>query len=125
MASAAPVLFGSHDVCVFGNLRIWAERGLIHIEDSRDNSYDSFSVRTQLHRLNAISDMLKNSRAQMARTGAMPTDEFDRHMRMLEKMEEVCRKAQIQGMPTDASARRDLVRRRPVSVSVPTMKMAM
>lgn len=112
-------------VCNFGRLKIWAERGLIHIEDKSDNSYDVISVRTALHRLNGISDMLRNSRQHLKEIGAMTHQEFDRQMRMLEQMVEVCRRAQIQGMPDDPSARRDLVRRRPTTVVVPGIKSAM
>jgi hypothetical protein len=116
---------GDHMTCRFGPLYIWAERGLIHIEDARDNSYDSMSVRTALQRMVAISDMLRNSKAQMIADGAMYAEEYERQMRMLEQMTEVCRLAQEQGMPSDSSARNDLIRRRPVTVTVPTLKMAM
>jgi hypothetical protein len=116
---------GDHMVCRFGHLRIWAERGLIHIEDNRDNSYETMSVRTALQRMVAINDMLANSKAELSRNGGMYADEFERNMKMLEQMTDICRKAQEQGMPTDASARRDLVRRRPVSVTVPGLKSAM
>lgn len=108
------------DVCIFGPLRFWAERGLIHIEDSRDNSYESVSMRTALHRVSAISEMLGNS----SKRELYSEDQFDqanrvRHQQMIERMLRIFEKAKIQGMPSDPSARRDLVRRRPVSVVVP------
>lgn len=113
---------GTHaaDVVRFGPLYIWAERGLVHIEDSRDNSYESVSVRAMLHRMKAIQDMLGNSTARQMNS----EDQFDRanrerHQKMIEEMLVVIRKAQEQGMPTDAGARRELVRRRPKSVVVP------
>lgn len=112
-------------VCNFGRLKIWAERGLIHVEDKSDNSYEVFSVRTALRRLDGISDMLRNSRRHLKEIGAMTNQEFDRQMRMLEQMIEVCRRAQLQGMPDDPSARRDLVRRRPTTVVVPGLKSDM
>lgn len=115
---------GDHSVCRFGHLRVWAERGLIHIEDSRDNSYDSIAVREALRRMVGISDMLKNSRTAL-RAGGMMADEYDRNMKMLEQMTEICRLAQDQGMPSDPTARRDLVRRRPVTVTVPDIKSIM
>lgn len=105
--------FNEHQVCNFGRLKIWAERGLIHIEDAGDNSYDCVSVRSELRRMDAISEMLRNSREELKRSGAMTHQEFDRQMRMLEQMVAVCAQAQVQGMPEDASARRDLVRRLP------------
>ena len=82
-------------------------------------------MRVALQRMVAISDMLKNSKAELSRNGGMFADEYDRNMKMLEQMTDICRKAQEQGMPTDASARRDLVRRRPTSVVVPGLKSAM
>ena len=109
------------DVVRFGPLRMWAERGLVHIEDSRDNSYDTVSVRVCLQRMRALSDMLGNKTVDRQKNS---TDQFDgefrrRNTEMLEAMTEVCRRAQIQGMPDDASARRDLVRRRAKTVVVP------
>lgn len=115
----------SHDVVIFGPFRIWAERGLIHLEDARDNSYQAYSVKTQLHRIKAINDMLANSKAQLTSNGSLTTQEYERQMKMVEQMVEVLKKAQVQGMPSDASACRDLVRRQPVSVTVPTLKSIM
>lgn len=108
------------DVVRFGPLRMWAENGLIHVEDARDNSYDCMSVRTALRRMNAISEMLGNSSQRQMHC----EDQFDqanrlRHMQMLEGLTAIVRKAQVQGMPDDPSARRDLVRRRSKSVVVP------
>ena len=63
---------GQHNVVYFGPRsnpkcqRWWADQGLIHVEDSRDNTYDTLGVREFLHRLNAINDMLGNSKATMA-----------------------------------------------------------
>lgn len=109
-----------HDVVRFGTLRLWAERGLIHIEDSKDNSYEAMSVKVCLQRMKSISEMLGNS----SQRDVASEDQFDRnnrkrHQNMLDGMIEVVRRAQVQGMPDDASARRDLVRRRPKSVVVP------
>lgn len=114
------------DVVQFGPLRFWAERGLIHYEDSRDNSYESLSVRSALHRARALSDMLLNSSKREMHT----EDQFDRanrerHTRFLERVAMICAKAQIQGMPSDPVARRDLVNRRPKSVVVPGYKSTM
>jgi len=100
-------------VCKFGNLIIWPERGLIHIEDTRDGRYDVISVRTALERINAISDMLSNSRRELKEYNVMTLQEYDRHLRFVEEMIEICRIAKEQGMPDDPSARRDLLRRRP------------
>lgn len=108
------------DVVLFGYLRFWAERGLIHIEDSRDNSYECVSVKTILHRMRAISDMLGNSSSRETRS----EDQFDqnnrkRHQDMLDAMCQMVKRAQIQGMPSDPTASRDLARRRPKTIVVP------
>jgi len=105
------------DVVRFGRLRLWAERGLVHVEDERDGSYNSFSVRTMLERMRAIRDLVANSRA-LFRRQPHTEDQFDSkwlrdNEAMLEAMTEVVRRAQEQGMPSDPSARRDLLRRRP------------
>ncbi len=115
---AGGVAVGNRDVVRFGDLRFWAERGLIHIQHARTGAYDSISVRAALERMKAIADMLGNRRSMNTE------DQFDqanrkRHQDMLDGLVEICRKAQVQGMPSDASARRDLVRRRPRTVVVP------
>jgi hypothetical protein len=120
--AAGHVHDGSRDVVRFGFLRFWAENGLIHVEDARDNSYECMSVRTALRRVNAISEMLGNS----TRREVYTEDQFDRANRlrnqnMLDGITNLLQKAQIQGMPDDPSAMRDVVRRLPKSVVVPTM----
>lgn len=108
------------DVVRFGPLRIWAERGLIHVEDSRDNSYKKVSTRDELFRLQAINDMLANSRQKGSE------DQFDasnvtRIRRAVEGMIAVCQKARTQGDPfgeSKALARR-LVRTMPKTVVTP------
>jgi DNA-binding transcriptional MerR regulator len=110
----------SHDVCVFGHLRFWAERGLIHVEDERDNSYKSYSVGTILRRMKGISDMLGNSTDRQKHSHDQLDNVFrEKNQAMLDAMVAICAKAQGQGMPSDASARRDKVRRRAKTVVVP------
>lgn len=113
-------ILGQHNVCEFGHLRMWPERGLIHIEDSRDGSYEVISVVSCLHRMQAHSDMLGNSRNQFRGDSAIGVDDYDRIQKMLERMIDVVEAAKVQGMPTDESARRDLVRRRPETVVMPS-----
>lgn len=111
------------EVVKFGKLRMWAERGLIHIEDGGNGGhYQVVAVRVMLQRMRAIQDIITNSKP----TGrqAHSEDQFDRewiakNQGMLEAMVEVVRRAQAQGMPSDPSAVRDLVRRRPKTVVVP------
>ena len=109
-----------HDVVITKHLRLWAERGLIHIEDSRDNSYNVFSVRVILHRMRGISDMLGNSSDRQVHSESTLDRKWRQdQLNMLEGMTEVVRRAQRQGMPSDPTASRDLVRRRPKTVCVP------
>jgi hypothetical protein len=117
------ILNGFHDVVRLGALRIWAERGLIHIEDSRDNSYNSIPVRAALHRIKAINDMLGNRRT------AHTEDNFDEAKRkelrdFVDAMVPVIRKAQEQGMPDDHTAKNALKNRRPITVVVPGSEVA-
>lgn len=110
------------EVVRFKHLRMWAERGLVHIEDSRNAEYKVVGVRVMLQRMRAIQDIITNS--PRTQRQAHSEDQFDRNwlsenQQMLEAMVEVVKRAQIQGMPSDASARRDLVRRRPKTVVVP------
>lgn len=117
MFAGAHVL-GQADVVNFGNLKFWSERGLIHIEDTRDGAYESISVRVALQRTKAINDMLSNRREKGTE------DQFDqeqrqRHRDMVDGLVELCSRAQIQGMPTDASACRDLVRRSKKTIVMP------
>ena len=81
----------------FEHLRIWSDHGLIHIEDLRNNGYECFSVRAILHRLNAISETLRNSLCLSINNGAMPCKKFELCLTMLEKMEPVCRMAKSLG----------------------------
>lgn len=113
------VFLGDHDCVRYGHLRIWAERGLLHTEDDRDGAYDTISVRTGLQRMLALQEMLGNSREEAKHNPGFNHQLYDRIQKMLEQMVEVCRKAQIQGMPDDPTARADLKRRLPVSVVVP------
>lgn len=95
-----PLFIGQHKVAILDNLRFWAERGLVHCEDARDNSYKTMSVRQALEHANAISDMVGNSSNQY--------EYADRRaylVRFLEQIREVCQQAREQGMPTDPTAR--------------------
>lgn len=117
-------VLGDQEVVNFGNLKFWAERGLIHIENTRDGDYDSISVRVALQRMRAIQDMLGNRRT------AHTEDQFDQqrrkeHQDMLDGLVCLCQKAQIQGMPSDPSAVRDLKRRAKRTIVMPGLKDSM
>jgi hypothetical protein len=96
--------------------RFWPERGLIHCEDSEDDSYRSMTVRTFLQRVRAHCDMLgrKGSRSDTGADSALRTEV----LRLTERAIEIAEIAKEQGMPSDASARRDLVRRRAKTIAV-------
>ena len=115
------VIRGKHKIddrrTVDREVRYWAERGLIRVEDSLDNSYEVLSVRQFLRHAQALSAMLGNSSAK--KDAGPDTQLRAEFQRIIDRAVELARKAQIQGMPDDPSAARDLRRRRPVSVVVP------
>ncbi len=131
MAISVPMIGGKHGVIFFGprkdpeRQRWWADRGLIHMEDASDNSYDTISVKDFLLRLKGLNDMIGNSRKSMKDAKMMDAEELTRVQRFVEQGCDLADKAKEQGMPTDASARRDLVRRRATSVLVPGFKHQM
>jgi hypothetical protein len=112
-------ILGEHACVRFGNLRLWAARGLVHIEDSRDGSFETISVRSTLERMVALQQMLGNSRTELHKAGTMERRVFDDIQTMLESMVDVCRKAQKQGMPDDPRARNWIKDARPTTVVVP------
>jgi hypothetical protein len=94
--------------------RFWAERGLIRCEDSLDNSYHIISVRSLLQRVKALNDMLR--RSAVSSDAGVDADLREELSRNIEKAIRIAAIAQEQGQPSDASARRDLVRRRPKTI---------
>ncbi len=95
-------------------VRFWAERGLIHCEDSADNSYKSMSVRSFLQRVKALNDMLARSSVNSDKgADASLREEVQRNV---EKAAQIAQLAQVQGMPEDATARRALARSRAKTV---------
>lgn len=117
------ILGQNHGVVIYGPLRIWAERGLIRIEDARDNSYETLDVRECLLRLNGLNEMIGRSKrgGHGSRTNSFTkyADEIQNVQEMIDQVTDLCWKAREQGMPTDPSAIRDLNRRKPTSVSIP------
>jgi hypothetical protein len=117
---AIPVI-GQSDVVNFNQYRYWADRGQIHWENRDTGEYGNQSVRITLHRLRALNDMVKNSLEDVHSSGQklFYSDEVERHMRWIEEMCELVKKAREQGMPSDASAVRDINRRRKKTVCMP------
>ncbi len=112
---------GNHNCITFGQLRLWAERGMIRCVDQRTGQYDVYSVRTTLHRLQALQDMLANSRKDGKVNAYIDNPTYLRIQRMIEQMVDVCQRARVQGMPSDPTAVRDLHRRRPKTFVVPSL----
>lgn len=117
MSFNAPLLLGNHDLIQYKKLRIWAERGLIRVEHTDTGQYEILSVRTAVERALAISEIIKFRRQNPKLRKYF--DELAEKQDFVDRLVDVIRKAKEQGMPTDATARRDLARRQPVTVSVP------
>ncbi len=121
-------LLGTHNVANFGPRtapvrdKYWAERGLIHLENTITNEYKLLSLRTFLHRLNAISNMISRARTELAKSNFAHSDEIKRQMQFVEKATIIAQQAREQGMPTDPDARKEAKRRAPKSVVVPDRK---
>jgi len=111
---AIHLLGSGHSMVYHGPLRLWAEDGLVKIEDSRDNSYEALSVKEALLRVQAINDMIGNSSEE-----GEYASEIARLQKFVEQMVELIKRAKEQGMPSDPSARRERIRRRPSSIVVP------
>lgn len=124
---AVPIIGNSHGVVYFGPKydpacqRWWAERGMLHVEDS-ENTYDTLTVKEFLLRVKEINDMIGNSRKATKDSKLMDSEEIDRHQRFIDQACDLAKKAQEQGMPSDQSAVHDLKRRRKCSVVVPGLK---
>lgn len=123
----APVIIGKPDGVVFFGprsapkaVRWWAERGLIHFEDSRTGQYQAMTVRTFLERLDAINTLLSKGR-KVENKDFLHPDEVDRQMRFIEQGVELVKKAKSQGDPTDPKVRQQKVNDLPVSVAVPKL----
>ena len=100
-----------HNVVYFGPrsnpkaVRWWAERGQLHWEDERDNSYASVGIKEFLERLKGINDMISNGKKK-DNEGFMHSDEVERHQRFIEESLELVRLAKDQGDPDDIKVRK-------------------
>lgn len=119
--------FNSTQVANYRNLKVWAARGFIHIEDTRTGDYKSIDIRSAGHRLMAQSAMVKHA-TKMLRSGEKDANKvLDRQkvedlQRFIEQAHILCLKAQEQGTPWDQSAVNDLKRRRPLTLVMPGAK---
>jgi len=105
------IIGSQHDVARWKNLRVWAERGLVRIEDASDNSYETITVDDAKERIKAQVDILRSTY-------------YDKHgkrqLRMfIDQLLSVLQKATEQGMPSDPQASKDLKNRRAKSFVMP------
>ena len=77
-------------------VRYWAERGLVHWEDAKDNSYGSMVWQEASLRVLALSEMVHNSRQH-----GLYGDEIRITQRFIEEMVPVIEQAKEQGGPLD------------------------
>ena len=111
---AVHILGSTHSVADYYHLRVWAEDGLVKIEDARDNGYEVLQVREFLKRLKAINDMKGAiDGTESAELKAAICEERTAIDRFVERAIPVARKAQEQGMPSDKSAKNSLAAARP------------
>ena len=106
------ILLGQqHNVVFFGPrsnpkaVRWWAERGQLHWEDSRDNSYAAVGIKEFLERLRGINDMISNGKRK-DNEGFMHADEIKRHQDFIEEAIELVRIAKEQGDPDGVRVRK-------------------
>lgn len=104
------LLLGQNDDCLVLNSkdgkgrhrsqRYWAERGLIHVEDSKEG-YAILSVAQFMQQVKALNDMLgrKSSSGDTGADASMRKEIQDK----VDKACRIARKAQEQGMPDDPS----------------------
>lgn len=107
-------ILGQHKVAVLDDCRFWAERGLVHCEDGRDNTYKTIPIIEALHRVNAISEMIGNSTSK---------DEDPQRRAVLQnfvdRFVDVIRQAREQGSPDDPTFKPAKKTQILVSTSVP------
>ena len=119
------ILGTDHNVVYFGPRdnprcqRWWADRGLIHVEDARDNSYDTLNIREFLERLKAVNDMIGNSKSTLANDGFAHEDEIGRQMRFVEDAVELVKIAKEQGEAGSKDAIKEANRRRAKTIVMP------
>ena len=113
-------ILGQHGTLCWGDLRIWAERGLIHIEDSRDSSYKSESVAAFLVKVKALNDMkMKFDGTESSAERKAIIEDRSRIQKLVEGAIDVAHRARAQGMPDDSTAGSSIRASRTVSVAVP------
>ena len=121
---AVHIIGHGSDVVRCGPLRLWAERGLIHVEDSRDNGYQTMPVKDALFRIKALNEFrpgIDGTEDKLTKKWVYGTRQ--QLQKLVEEMVELVRKAQAQGMPTDPTASHALRAARPTTVVMPRKKI--
>jgi hypothetical protein len=77
-------------------VRYWAERGLVHWEDSKDNTYSTMFWQDAAARVLGLSELVHNSREK-----GLYGDEIVKLQNFICAMEKVIRQAKEQGGPLD------------------------
>jgi len=114
-------ILGQHGVKQYRNLRIWAERGLVRVEDARDGSCETLSVRDALLRAKAINDLVAEglARTRNRTTDAMfHTSEIQEMQKLVEDVIAACKQAKEQGEPSDPKVIEDRKMRAPKSFAI-------
>jgi len=114
-----PYLLGTNNIVNLGPLKYWAERGLIHCEDAtKDGACETITTNVILERIKALNDMIGNTKSKVP--GLMHSDEIREHQNFIDDMVQLCRVARDQGSPDNPDAVKDMRRRRPATVVVPS-----
>lgn len=101
-------------------IRYWAEKGLIRAswfdDDLNTERYETFTVKTILERLQAINDMVKNSRA--SDPNYLP-GEMDKLQTFVDEMVELVRLCREQGTPDNPDTLKAIKAAKPGRILVP------
>ena len=112
-------ILGLSKVVNFGSCKYWPERGLIHCEDTRDNSYHTITCYEMLVRLKALNEMKPQyDGGDGAKEKAVVKVERKRLQEFIDGMIEVVKAAQAQGEPFDPTAVRAARRALPKQVLI-------
>lgn len=113
---------GQHNVVTLGRkLKLWAENGVVYVEDMTDGGVEAMHWRIAAERAAAVSDFngrrIKNgSKRNTPEARYLP--HLERDLEFCEKFVDVIRQAREQCTFDDGSMLRDRIRRMPVSVRV-------
>ena len=124
--SGIPLFGGLHDCIFFGPRdnpkrdKYWAERGLIHHEDTVTGEFQTIVMRDWLLRLQGVNDML--GRSKKAAEDFVHGDEFGRNRKFVEEGVALANKAREQGLAGTEEGIKQARARKPVSVVVPGHK---